>query len=181
MGGVFFTTQLYSQTNASVRLENQGPDCEFDTIVIYDPSLYGFDIFGVGRDTAKLFEQKKSTCTQYKAVTIEVTLDMQSDNYLLCGHNNGSLIRLPIGTETNALQRKWFSNMTGAIGTVDMELRLSLISALVGSPPSAVKILIADNPAFTNYYAIEATSVVAGIAYFKGLPLYDKYFTFSAP
>lgn len=33
---------------------------------------------------------------------------------------------------------------------------------------------------FANKNVIEASGLVAGIAYFQGIPLYDKYFTFSA-
>lgn len=172
---------LWSQNAAHVNIESRIPICDPDTLLVFDTTVYGNDIFGVGRDTAKIFYQPKSTSVSYKAVTIEVTTDIKSDHYLVCGHDNGSLVRAPIGSETNALQRTWYADMSGAVGTVNMELDLALITAVIGSPPADVKILIANNAAFTNYHTIEATSVVAGIAYFEGIPLYSKYFTFSAP
>ncbi len=175
-------TALFSQTrelhmNTQVAI----PSCDPDTLLVYDTTTYSHDIFGIARDTSKLFVQKKSTSVSYKAVTIEVTCDIQSDNYLVCGHDNGALARAPIGSEINALQRTWYADMTGAIGTVNLELDLALITAIIGSPPTDVKILVANNPGYVNYATIEATSVVAGIAYFEGIPLYNKYFTFSAP
>ena len=66
------------------------------------------------------------------------------------------------------------------MGTVDVELDLANVGANTGAVPSAVKIVISNSPAFTNPYFIEATSIVGGIALFEGIPLYNKYYTFSA-
>ena len=61
-----------------------------------------------------------------------------------------------------------------------MELDLSAIGANTNLPASDVKIGISNFANFTNTHWIEATSVINRMAKFTGLPLHDKYFTFSA-
>ncbi len=172
---------VHAQNAAFISIDEEIPDCFEDTIIVYDnPSTYNHDIFGIGNDTSLLFYAKKSTSVSYPAVTVETTTEISSNNYLVCGHNNNALSRITVGGENNVIQRTWFANMTGNIGTVTISLDLSLIGANTGLAPNQVKIGVANNPSLTNIYFIEASSVTSGIAIFEGVPLYDKYFTFKA-
>lgn len=154
-----------------------------DSTIIFNVATYGNGVVGVGRDGITDLYQKKSRSESdlTDGLTIELTTDISSGVYAICGHNGGSMARVSLAGETNVLTRKWYSEHTGGVGTINLELDLAEMG--VGTTPAAanVKILIANNPAFNNTHVIQATSVVGGIAYFTGIPLYDKYFTFSIP
>ena len=153
-----------------------------DTNLIYDVSNgYANGIFGVGKDLFTALDQRKSRSQELnEAVTIELTNEVADQQFLISGHDNGGLARTTIAGDANVLTQIWYAEMTGDAGTVNMELDLADVGANTTPAPADVKILIADNPAFNNVHFIQATSVVGGIAYFEGIPLYDKYYTFSA-
>ena len=153
-----------------------------DTNVIYDISNgYANGIFGIGRSsTFDLYQPKSKSETAYSGVTIESTVSIGEENYLIVGHDGGALTRITLAGQTNVLTRKWFAKMHKGIGTISMELDLATIGANTGLSASNVKIGVSNSPTFANTKWIEATSVVAGVAYFTGIPLYDRYFTFSA-
>lgn len=155
-----------------------------DDILIYNVGNgYANDIFGLARDEAHNLYQKKSHTENLNTsdIIFELTTEVSDKQFLITGHNGGALTKRNFVGETNVLNREWFANMTGNVGTINIQVDLASINSNTASAANTVKILIANNPAFNNTYAIEATSVVAGIAYFEGIPLYDKYFTFSAP
>jgi hypothetical protein len=153
-----------------------------DTNVIFDISSgYANGIFGIGRSsTFELYHPKSKSESDYSGVTIEATVSIGEENYLIIGHDGAAITRITLAGESNVLTRKWLAKMAKGLGTVSMELDLATIGANTALPASNVKIGISHSPAFTNTKWIEATSVVAGVAYFSGIPLYDKYFTFSA-
>ncbi len=153
-----------------------------DTNVIYDVSNgYANGIFGIGRNNGFAFYQPKSKSeTDYSGVTIEATMSIGDENYLITGHDNGSLARITVGGQNNTLTRKWYAEMTGGVGTVSIELDLVTIGANTGAATANVKIGISNSPALTNIRWMEAISVASGVATFTGVDLYDKYYTFSA-
>ncbi len=154
-----------------------------DSVLLFDVSKgYNFGIIGIGKNTSQGLYQKKSKSESDSSagITIELTTEISSGSYLICGHDNGSLTRINLAGETNVITRKYFSEQTGGVGTVNVELALSEIGANTGLATNQVKIIIADNSSFTNPFVLEATTVSGGIAYFSGVPLNDKYFTFKA-
>lgn len=155
-----------------------------DDELVYDISTgYPNDIFGVGRDGVHDLYQKKSHTENLNTsdVVFELTTEIADHQYLIAGHNGAALTKRTLAGEANVLNREWFADMTGNVGTINIEVDLASINSAIGSAPADIKILVANNPAFNNAHTIQATSVVGGIAYFEGIPLYDKYFTFSAP
>lgn len=154
-----------------------------DSVTLFDVSTYSNGIVGVGRDDATALNQTRSysesdpTC----GVTLELTTAISNGVYLLIGHDGAVTTRTTLAGETNALTRKYYANQTGGTGTINIEFDLASIGAGTSPAASDVKILIANNGAFTNANIIEASSVVGGIAYFEGIPLYDKHFTFAIP
>lgn len=153
-----------------------------DTNLIYDVSNgYANGIFGVGLDLLTALNQPKSKSEVIgEAVTFELTTKIADRQFLISGHNGAGFARVTLNGDPNVLTQKWFADMTGDVGTVNVELDLANVGANPAAAPANVKIVVANNPAFVNPYFIEATSVVGGIAYFQGIPLYDKYYTFSA-
>ena len=115
------------------------------------------------------------------AASTGLTTNISSGGYLIIGQDNGSLGTTTVAGEANALVRKFYAEQTGGVGTVNLEVDLAKISRNTASPKENVKIIIANNPLFINSYIIESSSVSGGIAKFEGIPLNDKYFTFSAP
>ncbi|MDB4088769.1 hypothetical protein N9544_04005 [Flavobacteriales bacterium] len=115
-----------------------------------------------------------------EAVSFELTNFIADKQFLISGHDGGGFTRITLNGDANVITQKWLAKMTGNVGTVDVELDSANISANTGAAPSTVKIVVSDSPAFTNPHFIEATSVVGGIALFEGIPLYNKYYTFSA-
>lgn len=154
-----------------------------DTVVLYDISNgYANGIFGIGRSACfDLYQPKSKSESNYSGVTIEATIRIGDENYLMIGHDGGALTKISLGGETNVLTRKWYAKMTKGLGTINMELDLATVGANPLSLPANVKIGVSNSPAFTLTNWISATSVVGGVAYFTGIPLYNKYFTFSAP
>jgi len=178
---ILFSYYLFSQHTAYINIDTNVIDCGTDSSIIYDPStIYNEDIFGLGHDASLLYNSVKSTSTSYPAVTFELTTNISSDNFLVSGHNNGPLTRTTVDGESDVIGRVWYSDMTGNVGTINVELDLLEIAANVALAPTNVKIGIANNPGLNNIYFIEASSVTSGIALFEGVPLYDKYFTFKA-
>lgn len=153
-----------------------------DTNIVYDISNgFGNGIFGIGRNNSFNFYQPRSTSeTDYSGITIQSTVNIGHENYLIIGHDGAALTRIALGGQTNVLTRKWFAKMTGGVGTINLELDLATIGANPALAPADVKIGISNTSGLTNVYWISATSIVAGVATFEGIPLYDKYFTFSA-
>lgn len=153
-----------------------------DTTIIYDISNgFANGIFGIGKSNNFELDQPKSKSeTDYSGVTIESTIDIGDENYLVIGHDSASLTRVTLAGQSNVLTRKWYAEMTGGVGTVKLELDLATIGANTSLSPSDDKIGISNSPLFTNTYWLEATNVVGGVATFDGVSLYDKYFTFSA-
>lgn len=153
-----------------------------DTVLIYDVSNgYANGIFGVGLDLLTALNQKKSKSQIIgEAVSFELTNFISDRQFLVSGHNGGGFVRTTLNGDANVLTQKWFAKMTGNVGTVNVELDLANVGANTGAAPNTVKIIVSNNPAFTNPYFIEATSVIGGVALFEGIPLYNKYYTFSA-
>jgi hypothetical protein len=153
-----------------------------DTSVIFDISNgYANGIFGIGRSsTFELYHPKSKSESDYSGITIEATVNIGEENYLIIGHDGAATTRIALAGESNVLTRKWLAKMTKGLGTISIELDLATIGANTALPASNVKIGISHSTAFTNTKWIQATSVIAGVAYFSGIPLYDKYFTFSA-
>lgn len=153
-----------------------------DTNLIYDVSNgYANGIFGVGMDLITALNQTKSKSQNVnEAVTFELTNAISDKQFLISGHDGGGTARITLNGDVNVLTRKWFADMVGDVGTINVELDLANVGANVAPAPANVKIIVANNPGFVNPYFIEATSIVGGIAYFQGIPLYDKYYTFSA-
>lgn len=151
--------------------------------VIYDVSNgYANGIFGVGRDLGSdLYQPKsKSESDITSGFSLELNATLGNDAYGVVGHNGAGLGRHTFAGVNNVLLRKWFSNHTGGIGTVDIELDLSVFSS-TETDPKNLKVLISNDASFSNVYTISATSISSGVALFEGVPLYDKYFTFSIP
>ena len=98
----------------------------------------------------------------------------------MIGHDGAALTRVSLAGETNVLTRKWYGKMTKGLGTVTVELDLATIGANTSLAPADVKIGISNSAAFTFTSWISATSVSGGVATFTGIPLYNKYITFSA-
>ena len=151
--------------------------------VLYDVSNgYANGVLGVGRDLGSdLYQPKSKSETDITSgFTIELTSTLGNDAYALVGHNGASLARHSLVGINNVLLRKWYSNHTGGIGTLDIALDLNVFSSSETNPNN-VKILISNTASFDHVYTINATSISNGIATFEGIPLYDKYFTFSIP
>jgi len=144
---------------------------------------YGNDIFGVGRDEVHGLYQTRSHTENINTsdILFELTQDVSDHQFLISGHNGGALTRRNLAGESNVLTREWFAEMSGNLGTINIEVDLASIGGNTTPAPSDVKIIIANNPAFNNAYTIEATSITGGIANFEGIPLYDKYYTFVSP
>ncbi|MEN8927853.1 MAG: hypothetical protein ABF242_07850 [Flavobacteriales bacterium] len=149
--------------------------------VIYDVSNgFGNGVFGVGRSATFDFYQPKSTSeTDFSGLTLEANINIGDENYLLIGHDNGALTRINFAGQTNVLTRKWYAEMTGGVGTVNLELDLAEVGGNTSSLPVNVKIGISNSATLANIHWVEAISVTSGIAQFEGINLYDKYFTFS--
>src|SRR5690606_7887849 len=113
--------------------------------------------------------------------SFELTTEVSEKQFLITGHIGGALAKRKDVGETNVLKRERLANMKGHVGTIKIQVDLASINTNKASATNTDIKIIANNPAFNNTYAIDATSVVGGIAYFEGIPLYDKYFTFSAP
>lgn len=154
-----------------------------DSILLFDVST-GFTngIIGIGKNKNQGFYQPKSHSESdaTNGISLELTSQISSGSYLICGHDGAGLTRITLGGETDVLNRKYYAEQTGGVGTVNMELKLSEIGANTGLAANQVKILISKNTSFTNTYVQEATSVVGGVAYFEGVPLMGVYFTFKA-
>lgn len=154
-----------------------------DELVFDIGNGYANDIFGLARDQAHCLYQKKSHTENLitSDIVFELTNDIADKQFLVSGHNGNALTKRTLAAVPNTLQREWFAQMTGNVGTVNVEVDLASINSSIGATPADVKIIIADNPAFTNAYVQEAASVIGGVALFEGVVLYDKYYTFSAP
>lgn len=154
-----------------------------DSVVLFDVSAgYNLGITGVGKNKHQgLYQQKShSESDASNGVTLELTTQISSGTYLICGHDAGGLTRTTLYGEANVLTRKYYAEQTGGTGTINLELNLAEIGANTSLLPNQVKILISNEASFSNIYILEATSVSGGIAYFTGVPLMDKYFTFKA-
>ena len=155
-----------------------------DEVRTYDVSNgYNNAIFGVAYDkpTGLQITKSHSEDPANSGLTLELTTNISSGGYLIIGQDNGSLGTTTVAGEANALVRKFYAEQTGGVGTVNLEVDLAVISRNTASTKENVKIIIANNPLFINSYIIESSSVSGGIAKFEGIPLNDKYFTFSAP
>ena len=154
-----------------------------DSTLLFDLAKgYTNGIIGVGKYKYQGFDQHKSHSESdaTNGITLELTTAVSSGTYLICGHDGGALTRITLFGETNVLNRKYYAEQTGGTGTVNLELNLAEIGANTSLPANQVKILISNTASFTNTFILEATSVSGGIAYFQGVPLTDRYFTFKA-
>lgn len=192
--GVIPELLVYETTFSSVQINNidtylaikygitlQHDYFDTDTTLIYDVSNgYSNGIFGVGLDLITALNQPKSKSQNIgESVTFELTNTISDKQFLISGHDGGPLTRVSLQGDPNVLTRKWFANMTGNVGTIDVMLDLANIGANINPLASDVRIVVADNPGFINSYFLEASSVIGGIAMFEGVALYDKYYTFS--
>lgn len=154
-----------------------------DSVILFDISMgYSNGIIGIGKNKNQGFYQPKSHSESdaTNGVTLELTTQISSGSYLICGHDGGALTRTTVFGETNVLTRKYYAEQTGGVGTINLELNLAEIGANTSLAPNQVKMLISNSSAFTDTYVLEATSISGGIAYFTGVPLTDRYFTFKA-
>ena len=155
-----------------------------DSVLLFDVSNgYNFGITGVGKNTSQGLYQKKSKSESdiNSEFTIELTTEISSGSYLICGHNNVSVTgRRTLAGKVNVLNRDYYAEQTGGVGTINIALDLSKINADISLPANQIKIIISDFANYSNPYLQAPDYVSGGVAYFIGVPLNDKYFTFKA-
>ena len=154
-----------------------------DTVMLYDVSNgYSSGITGIGKNTTQGLYQKKSKSESdlTAGVTLELTTEISSSSYLIFGFDNGGLGRRRLAGHRYFLNRNYYAEQTGGVGTVNIELDLAAINAAPVQNRAQVKIIISNTANYDNPLLINSDLISGGIAYFYGIPLNDKYFTFKA-
>ncbi|MGI9302516.1 MAG: ImpA family metalloprotease [Gammaproteobacteria bacterium] len=156
--------------------------------VVYDVTLAaGFitDVAGIGADSGSLLNQPRSKSSNDGAlVTIASTGDLQNGEFVMWGNNGGAIdvtIDIVVANSTlRRIERTWYVDRTGDTATIDMEIDSADIPALAAiGILENYRLLIADDPAFTNPQIIDLGNVPGPIT----VPAVDigdnQYFTFA--
>ncbi|MFC2109231.1 hypothetical protein ACFLSU_01535 [Bacteroidota bacterium] len=170
--------------------------------VVWDYSAntsYHNDVAAIGRDDAKLLNQKQSKSINSDAlITIglsSITSSNKSNTntfgldkaFLTWGNNNGSLASASVGTlkcsPENTLNRIWKIIETGSVGSVQIAATASTLNTLLNTAGTDKYLKIADDSSFTSnvkYIPITATTLNGVQEYvasfdFDGI----KYFTYT--
>lgn len=147
----------------------------------YDDATYGFDLFGLGKNSATQGLNQSASMSENSDAMVSFSNATSLDNgdYLVAGNNDGALTFSAYGGTNcaigNLLDRVWKAEETGETGSVDITFDLT---ALTGVDPEDVILMIDfDGDGFDDETPIEGT-YSAPYMTFAGVNLTDNsYFT----
>ncbi|MGI9303546.1 MAG: chitobiase/beta-hexosaminidase C-terminal domain-containing protein [Gammaproteobacteria bacterium] len=156
--------------------------------VIFDTALAGThinDIAGIGLDNVSMLNQPRSRSGNAESlVEIGNASDQQNGEFLVWANDGGAIdatTPVVVGDRTlRRINRTWFVDKTGDPGTVDVVISSAEIPALATlAPGEGYRLLIANDPGFTNARIIDITSSVPGAITVPAVNVDDnQYFTF---
>ncbi len=129
---------------------------------------YTNNIAGIGKDDGSLLNQTESKSVHSESIVhINDSTGLQHSEFLLWGHDNGSLsttaTNTPMGKDV--LQRTWRVDQTGDVGTVDLMMNISSMT-LLSTNHSHLFLLKNTNSSFTDIVGSKANSSNGSIVAF---------------
>jgi len=147
--------------------------------ILYDVSTgYGNDIAGIGRDDLGGLNQAKSKSENSDAViTVSSPTSLDNGDYLLWGNNNlvGTRTTDLPNTYSERLQRVWFFDEKGDVGTISMKFDLSQLGDRSSNPTDYAILINHSSPSFAspNLVVTNGASIVNQILTFTNVPIQD--------
>ncbi len=143
----------------------------------YDDATYGYDVFGIGKNTATqgLNQTSSSSENADGMITFSSPSSLDNGDYLVCGNNNGALTFSAYGGSNCAistmLNRAWKAEETGETGAITITIDISSLSGV--SAQDLVLMVDLDGDGYNDENPIEGTYSAPNMI-FTGVNLPDN-------
>ncbi|MGL1889202.1 MAG: DUF2341 domain-containing protein, partial [Reichenbachiella sp.] len=130
-----------------------------DDYYVWEAS-HSFEVAGIGKTN-----DEAHTAAKTGAITISAASDLENDEYLLFGHDNGdkdswTTTNIPTG-DILRLDKEWKFDMTGDVGTISIAIDPTLVIAKQSGYEDFIILTDADGD-FTSGAKVHATSLLDG-------------------
>ncbi|MFM2000136.1 MAG: hypothetical protein RL204_2083 [Bacteroidota bacterium] len=143
----------------------------------FDDATYGYDIFGIGKNTATqgLNQTSSSSENADGMITFSSPSSLDNGDYLVCGNNNGALTFSAYGGSNCAistmLDRAWKAEETGETGSITITIDITSLTGV--NPEDLVLMVDLDGDGYNDENPIEGTYTAPNMV-FTGVNLPDN-------
>lgn len=143
----------------------------------FDDATYGYDIFGIGKNTATqgLNQTSSSSENADGMITFSSPSSLDNGDYLVCGNNNGALSFSAYGGSNCAistmLDRAWKAEETGETGSITITIDITSLTGV--NPEDLVLMVDLDGDGYNDENPIEGTYTAPNMV-FTGVNLPDN-------